>query len=129
MNNWYRTVLLQLLDPDIHVPVPTPGLRFKRLDGFKIHRAVKPTGSGRHVKIQTKSSGALHVSRKTYKANPGKSKPKADVPHSAWQLTQPQAEPNLANGFSEFDGSVPRKLMASVSVGVTWLQWITYRLK
>lgn len=46
-------------------------LHFKRLKGFKVHRDVveiAPETSGRHLKIQSSSSGTLRVANKVYKA-------------------------------------------------------------
>lgn len=45
----------------------TPALRFKHLEGFKIHTTIPTTTPGRYLKIQSDRSGTLHVANKKYR--------------------------------------------------------------
>ncbi|KAG6375207.1 hypothetical protein JVT61DRAFT_3419 [Boletus reticuloceps] len=51
---------------------PSQALRFKQLDGFRIHRErdglQDSNRKGRHLKIQSDTSGSLRISKKSYTA-------------------------------------------------------------
>ena len=45
----------------------TSALRFKHLEGFKIHTTPTATPAGCHLRIQSDDLGTLHVAKKRYK--------------------------------------------------------------
>lgn len=63
------TQLSAALPATSHCPSkPTQVLRFKQLDGFRVHRE-SDSRKGQHLRIQSNTSGLLRISKKSYTAS------------------------------------------------------------